>query len=129
MKDSNKHQSTQSLTSKAQLKLYMDDEQFKLFEQTTEFTKEFKEACENIKKVEKEITKELQKQIDISRKPEELPDMYVHKLQPMNVVRKKLWYRLYKYWHEPFIEKNFDDDKLLLLKQQNAYKKRMKKRQ
>ena len=43
--------------------------------------------------------------------------MYTDKLQPMNIVRKKLWYRLYKYWHEPFIEKNFDDDKLLLLKQ------------
>ena len=42
-----------------QLRQYMDDEQFKLFEQTSEFTKEFREACESIKKVEKEITKEL----------------------------------------------------------------------
>eukprot|EP00347_Sterkiella_histriomuscorum_P002490 403367949 len=107
----------------------MDDEQFKLFEQMTEFTREFHEACDNIAKVEKEITKELQKQINISRKPQDLPEMYSKSLQPMNMVRKKLWYRLYKYWHEPFIEKNYDDDKLLLLKQQNAYKKRMKKRQ
>jgi hypothetical protein len=58
----------------------------------------------------------------------ELPELYANNLQSMNLVRKKLWYRLYKYWHEPFIEKNDDDDKLLLLKQQNAYKKRMKKR-
>lgn len=43
--------------------------------------------------------------------------------------RKKLWYKVYKYWHEPFIEKNYEDDKLLMLKQQNAYKKRLKKRQ
>ncbi|CDW71327.1 UNKNOWN [Stylonychia lemnae] len=111
------------------LRQYVDEEQFKLFEQMTEFTREFHEACDNIKRVEKEITNELQKQININRKPQSLPEMYTTNLQPMNMIRKKLWYRLYKYWHEPFIEKNYDDDKLLLLKQQNAYKKRIKKRQ
>lgn len=45
----------------------MDDEQFKLYEQMTEFTREFHEACDSINKVEKEIVKELAKQINISR--------------------------------------------------------------
>lgn len=81
-----------------------------------EFTLEYKQTCREIKKVEKQIESELAKQINISRKPKDLPELYTDHLQNMNLLKKKLWYRLYKYWHEPFIEKNFADDKLLLLK-------------
>ena len=42
--------------------------------------------------------------------------MKIDNLKPDNMLRK-LWFRLYKYWHEPFIEKEMDDDKLILLKQ------------
>ena len=81
------------------------------------------------KRVKEEIQKEVEKEVDIEKRgPKALAQLYEDTLQPMNMMRKKLWYRLYKYWHEPFIEKNYDGDQLLILKQQNEQKKRLKKR-
>ena len=41
---------------------------------------------------------------------ENLLELYNRVIKPLNINKKKLWYRLYKYWHEPYNAKMLEEE-------------------
>lgn len=51
-----------------------------------------------------------------------LLDLYLDKIKPINKSKKQLWYRLYKHWHEPYIDQVDEEDAMKLFKNEMEMK-------
>jgi hypothetical protein len=49
---------------------------------------------------------------------EDLLALYYRMIKPVSTQRKKLWYWLYKYWHEPYNNKLDEEDRMKQFKQE-----------
>jgi hypothetical protein len=79
--------------------------------------------------VDEQIAAEVAKEIVLNFKPMMEGDLYKKVFKPCDKKRKAVWEEMYSIFLQPFIQKSENEDKLILLKQRAAHKKRLKQRQ